>query len=107
MNKRIIAASTQAIPSPLAPLSVSLSGIHGRIPDSGYIRQVTLIGSPAVKATDTKPAMPAVPGIVPFSSATLWRKVKAGQFPRPVKLSDRITAWRAQDVAAWLHSRSA
>jgi prophage regulatory protein len=107
MNKRITAARIQEIPSQTTPVSAALSGIHGRIPESGYIRQATLIGSRAVKATDTKPATPAVPGIVPFSSATLWRKVKAGQFPRPVKLSDRITAWRAQDVAAWLQSLSA
>jgi predicted DNA-binding transcriptional regulator AlpA len=30
--------------------------------------------------------------ILPFSAATLWRKVKIGEFPKPVKLSKRITA---------------
>ena len=44
--------------------------------------------------------------IIPFSHATLWRKVKTGDFPRPVKLSDRITAWRAEDVRAWMTSRT-
>ena len=39
--------------------------------------------------------------ILPFSSATLWRKVRAGQFPRPYKLSERVTAWRVDDVRAW------
>lgn len=37
-----------------------------------------------------------------FSSATLWRKVKDGTFPQPVKLSERITAWRAEEVHAWI-----
>ena len=32
----------------------------------------------------------------------LWRKVKAGHFPKPVKLSERVTAWRVEDVRAWL-----
>ena len=62
----------------------------GRLPESGYLRQSQLI-----------------PVIVPFSSATLWRKVKSGEFPAPVKLSERITAWRVEDVRAWMSSRSA
>lgn len=43
--------------------------------------------------------------LLPFSSATLWRKVKAGSFVKPVKLSDRITAWKRADVYAWLEKR--
>jgi len=44
--------------------------------------------------------------LVPFSSSTLWREVKAGRFPAPVRLSPGVTAWRAQDVQAWAHERS-
>ena len=39
--------------------------------------------------------------VVPFSKATLWRKVKAGTFPKPVKLSEGITAWQVTDIEAW------
>lgn len=46
-----------------------------------------------------------IPRILPFSAATLWRKVKNGTFPKPVKLSDRITAWRVSDVQDWMESR--
>jgi Prophage CP4-57 regulatory protein (AlpA) len=53
----------------------------GALPETGYVRQSQLI-----------------PVIFPFSSATLWRKVKAGTFPKPVKLGPRITAWRVQDI---------
>lgn len=60
----------------------------GELPATGYVRLSQLI-----------------PTIIPFSSATLWRKVKAGQFPRPVKLSERVTAWRVDDVRAWMQSR--
>jgi prophage regulatory protein len=45
-------------------------------------------------------------GIVPVSAATLWRKVRNGTFPAPVKLSDRITAWRVGDIRAWLTQRT-
>ncbi len=58
---------------------------YGALPDSGYVRQAQLI-----------------PAIFPFSSATLWRKVKAGTFPKPVKLGPRITAWKVDDIRALL-----
>ena len=57
------------------------------LPATGFIRQSELI-----------------PRIIPFSSTTLWRKVKAGEFPAPVKLSQRVTAWRAEDVRAWMNA---
>jgi prophage regulatory protein len=43
--------------------------------------------------------------VVPVSSATLWRWVKAGTFPAPVKLSSGMTAWRVGDVRAWMQAR--
>jgi prophage regulatory protein len=39
---------------------------------------------------------------LPFSAPTLWRKVKAGTFPKPVKLGENITAWRIEDIDAWV-----
>jgi len=59
--------------------------IYDAMPATGYMRQSQLI-----------------PSIFPFSSATLWRKVKAGTFPKPVKLGPRITAWRVEDIRALL-----
>lgn len=38
---------------------------------------------------------------LPFSKATIWRKVKQGTFPKPIKLSAGITAWRTVDLEAW------
>jgi predicted DNA-binding transcriptional regulator AlpA len=43
--------------------------------------------------------------IVSFSHTTLWSKVNDGTFPAPVKLSERITAWRVEDVRAWAAKR--
>ena len=39
---------------------------------------------------------------LPFSASTLWRKVRNGDFPAPVKLSQGITAWNQKDVTDWL-----
>lgn len=59
------------------------------LPATGYIRQSQLI-----------------PAIIPFSSATLWRKVKAGTFPAPVKLSERVTAWDVSAIKEWMQART-
>lgn len=59
--------------------------LRGALSETGYVRQSQL-----------------VPAIFPFSSATLWRKVKAGTFPQPVKLGPRITAWRVEEIRAFI-----
>ncbi|MFM7012736.1 MAG: helix-turn-helix transcriptional regulator [Betaproteobacteria bacterium] len=41
---------------------------------------------------------------MPFSSATLWRKIKNQSFPAPVKLSARITAWRVGEIRRFLET---
>lgn len=46
-----------------------------------------------------------IPSLLPFSHATLWRKVKAGEFPPALKLSASVTAWRRDEVEAWLTER--
>jgi len=39
---------------------------------------------------------------LPFSKSTLWRKVKDGTFPKPIKLSEKVTVWEVAEVEAWL-----
>lgn len=36
--------------------------------------------------------------IIPISKSTWWAGVKSGRFPKSVKLSRRITAWRVEDI---------
>ncbi|MCB1821808.1 MAG: AlpA family phage regulatory protein [Candidatus Competibacteraceae bacterium] len=43
--------------------------------------------------------------LIPWSSATLHRKVAAGEFPRPVALSEGCTAWRNDELRPWIESR--
>lgn len=40
--------------------------------------------------------------IICVSKATLWRMVKRGDFPSPVKLSQGITAWQVKDIRTWM-----
>lgn len=46
-------------------------------------------------------------GILPVSSATLWRWVKAGKFPRPFKLGEKVTVWDAAEVEAFIQAQRA
>jgi prophage regulatory protein len=40
-----------------------------------------------------------------LNRSTLWRQVRAGKFPAPIKLSDYRIAWRSADVMAWVQNR--
>lgn len=57
------------------------------LPDSALLRERQLVGH-----------------VLPFASPTLWRRVKCGEFPQPVRLPGRITAWKWGDVRQWLES---
>ena len=72
--------------------------VFDALPDSAYIRESQLVQSP--KRPDT-------PAPLPFSAPTLWRKVKAGTFPKPIKLSERVTAWNVGTVRAWMTAQAA
>ena len=67
--------------------------VFDALPDSAFIREAQLVQSP--KRPDT-------PAPLPFSAPTLWRKVKAGTFPKPIKLSERVTAFKVGEVRAWM-----
>lgn len=41
-----------------------------------------------------------VPPVIPVSKSTWWAGVKSGKYPQPVKLSDRCTCWRVEDIQA-------
>jgi len=42
-----------------------------------------------------------------LSRATIFRNVKAGRFPAPIKISQRAIGWRIDDVEAWIAARVA
>jgi predicted DNA-binding transcriptional regulator AlpA len=35
---------------------------------------------------------------VPVSRSNWWAGVKSGRYPKPLKLSERVTVWRAADI---------
>ena len=50
---------------------------------------------------------PEVQQLTGLPVSTLYRLVKVGSFPSPVKIGGRAVAWRAGEVADWLADRPA
>lgn len=77
MPKQMSSSTATAVTS-------SMSSPVPGLPETGFLRQ------------------PQVLVFVPISKSTLWRRVQAKSFPGPVKLSARVTVWRAEDVRRWI-----
>ena len=42
-----------------------------------------------------------------YSRAQLWRKVKDGSFPRPVRWGENRVAWLSTEIDAWIDAIAA
>jgi predicted DNA-binding transcriptional regulator AlpA len=45
-------------------------------------------------------------GILPVSPSTIWRWIRAGEFPKPFKLSESVTVWDLAEVEAFIAQRA-
>ncbi len=59
-----------------------------QLPETGFLRIWQIVGN---KKTNT-------PAIIPIGRSTFLAGVKSGKFPQPVKLGERTTAWRVEDI---------
>lgn len=39
-----------------------------------------------------------------ISKATIWRWVKDGTFPKPIRITNRVTVWKNSDIEAYIAS---
>lgn len=97
MSNKLIAPKTPFVSSIPAQRATIHQSVFDALPDSAFIRESQLVRSP--KRPDT-------PAPLPFSAPTLWRKVKAGTFCKPYKLSERVTAWKVGEVRAWMMAQA-
>lgn len=51
--------------------------------------------------------LPQLKAKLEVSGSSIWAWVKAGKFPKPIKLSENCTAWNAADVERWAAERIA
>jgi len=56
------------------------------LPETGFIR------------------LPEVLQLIPISKSSWWAGVKSGRYPAAVKLSERTTYWRVEDIRALIQS---
>ena len=72
--------------------NVSVSAVDPLQHATGFVRLHRIIGDPY--------ANPPITPIIPVCKSTWWAGVKAGRYPKPVKLSPRVTVWRVEDIRA-------
>ncbi len=58
------------------------------LPETGFVRLSTILQ------------------IYPVGRSTFWAKVKAGEYPQPIKLAPNTTAWRVEDIRALIAKHS-
>lgn len=63
--------------------------MFNQLPDTGFLRLADVLR------------------FYPVSKSTWWAGVQNGRFPAPVKLSERTTAWRVEDIRELINSVSA
>lgn len=56
------------------------------LPETGFIR------------------LPQVLQLIPISKSSWWAGVASGRYPAAVKLSERTTCWRVEDIRALIQS---
>ena len=49
--------------------------------------------------------LPVVRQLTTFSSATIYRLIKKGEFPKQIKLSERSSGWILEEIYSWLNKK--
>ena len=69
------------------------------LPSTGFLRLAQIVGN--------RKANPPIPAIFPVSRSNFLAGVKSGRYPlKPVKLSERCTAYRVEEVKALIDQLS-
>lgn len=58
--------------------------VAATLPGTGYVR------------------LPTVALVSGLAKSTVWKWAGDGRFPKPIKLSHRVSAWRVTDIRSWL-----
>jgi prophage regulatory protein len=70
--------------------------IRPQLPETGFLRLKQIVGNPKSE--------PPIPAILPISRTSFLNGVKSGKYPKPVKLGERTTAWRVEDIRSLINS---
>ena len=59
----------------------------------------------AIMNTNILIKLPAVKELTTFSSATIYRLISEGEFPKQIKLAKRSSAWSLEEVYNWIDKK--
>jgi hypothetical protein len=65
-----------------------------QLPETGFLRLCQIVVD---KKTNTPP-------IIPVCRSSWLNGVKSGKYPKPIKLGERTTAWKVEDVRKLIDS---
>lgn len=68
-----------------------------KLPETGFVRLSQIVGDPKR----------GIPALIPIGKSSWWNGVKSGKFPKPIKLGERTTAWRIEDIRALIEQSKA
>ena len=57
--------------------------------------------------TETFIRMDRLLEILPVSTTTIFKWVKSGQFPAPIRIGPNVSAWSSVEIEAWKEARKA
>jgi predicted DNA-binding transcriptional regulator AlpA len=89
--------TTTSNPLPKADYSNTPIVIANQLPETGFLRIWQIVGN---RKTNT-------PALIPIGRTTFLNGVKSGKFPAPIKLSERTTAWKVEDIRALIEKMGA
>ena len=74
---------------------------------TGAIRMTDATTTPATLPATGFVRLPTILAVFPISESGWWAGIKAGKYPRGIKLGPRTTAWRTEDIRALIEQHSA
>ena len=73
-----------------------MANLTHQLPETGFLRIWQIIGN---KKTN-------VPALIPIGRTSFLNGVKSGRYPKPIKLGERTTVWRVEDIRELIYSLS-
>jgi predicted DNA-binding transcriptional regulator AlpA len=68
--------------------------VQNILPETGFVRLSQILGDKRKGITP----------IIPVSKSSWWDGVKSGRYPASVKLGERTTCWRVEDIRKLIES---
>lgn len=69
-----------------------------QLPATGFLRIKQILGN--------KKANPPIPPLIPVGKTSWWEGIRKGKFPKPIKLTKRITVWRVEDIRNLINGKN-